>query len=270
MIKYIFSLLLILCSVTIYAQKDMDNCSDHPLFKRMPDTYIIQCSKGNDMIQVPLTDSTEDMVSGDRYFAEYGYHSANRAPAPKWAQIVNNYESEAVKLGGKKVYSSDSSGTAVFLVPQKGKELYLVLNNNASTAAGNYELIVVETDPSKKKVSALTILDDLSNKGYSILYFKFDNDKSIINNDSKGLIDVIVDLLSNETDLSISIESHTGNMASANEAQRISDNRAQTIYDAIVEKGIDKSRLKMKGWGASKPRFDNSSDKNDRIEIRKL
>jgi OOP family OmpA-OmpF porin len=46
------------------------------------------------------------------------------------------------------------------------------------------------------------------------------------------------------------------------------------VMNAIVAKGIDKSRLSSKGWGQTKPTVDNNTEegkaKNRRVEIVKL
>lgn len=54
----------------------------------------------------------------------------------------------------------------------------------------------------------------------------------------------------------------------------LSENRGKSVMNALVAKGIDKSRLSAKGWGQEKPIADNTSDdgkaKNRRVEIVKL
>jgi outer membrane protein OmpA-like peptidoglycan-associated protein len=265
--KHLLLIALLFSMTRLFAQKDMEGCNDHPLFKRIPNTYITLCSSGNDAIEMPLTDTTSEMVNGNRFFAQYSYHSAAGTSAPKFREIVNDYESVVAKLNGRKIYSDESAGVATFLALQKGKEMWIQLNDYSTTAPGNYQIIIVEADPARKKITGLTMLDDLSTKGFTTVNFKFENDKSIIDADSKKYIDIIADLMQNETDLNLSIESHTNSGGSPGENQRISDSRALSIYDALILKGVDKNRLKHKGWGATKPKFDNSSDKNDRVEL---
>lgn len=55
----------------------------------------------------------------------------------------------------------------------------------------------------------------------------------------------------------------------------LSVNRAKSIYDYLVEKGISKSRLQYAGYGKSRPivaheRTEEDADKNRRVEIRIL
>lgn len=56
---------------------------------------------------------------------------------------------------------------------------------------------------------------------------------------------------------------------------KLSENRAKYIYDYLVSKGIDKSRMQYKGFGRSQPlvspeRTPEDEDQNRRVEIRVL
>lgn len=236
----------------------------------MPNTFISLCSTGEDAIEMQTSKMNSQLISGKRYMIQYNFVPDNRSIAPTFKQIADHFEVSVVKNSGKRLFFSDSSGTATFMIPGKAKELWVQLNDQLS---GNYELVIVEASTTKK-VTALSMLDDLTTKGSTILYVKFDDDKSIISSESLGLVDVIVDFLQTESDLNISIEAHTDNTGFEAEQLKVSESRALALYDAIVTKGVDKRRLKYKGWGKAKPVFDNSSEdgraKNNRIELVKM
>jgi outer membrane protein OmpA-like peptidoglycan-associated protein len=82
--------------------------------------------------------------------------------------------------------------------------------------------------------------------------------------------------------LKISIEGHVCCIEMAPDAEdidthelKLSVNRARAIYDYLVNKGIDSSRLRYEGFGKSRPiiaheRNEDDADKNRRVEIRIL
>ncbi len=74
--------------------------------------------------------------------------------------------------------------------------------------------------------------------------------------------------------LKVSIEGHTDNSGNATANQTLSENRAKAVMNAVIAKGIDKSRLTSKGMGATKPLEDNGTEdgkaKNRRVEIVKM
>ncbi len=71
--------------------------------------------------------------------------------------------------------------------------------------------------------------------------------------------------------IKISIEGHTDNVGNATSNKKLSDDRAKSVMNVLIAKGIDKSRLSAIGWGQEKPVADNRTDegkaKNRRVEI---
>ena len=74
----------------------------------------------------------------------------------------------------------------------------------------------------------------------------------------KGLNDV-VKILQDNPDMKLSIEGHTDNVGSDDKNQVLSENRANTVKDYVVSKGIDASRITSNGFGETKPVADNKT-----------
>lgn len=70
----------------------------------------------------------------------------------------------------------------------------------------------------------------------------------------------VVDLLKNNPELNVELAGHTDNTGGKEMNQRLSENRAKAVYEYLVEKGIDASRLSYKGYGASRPVATNDTE----------
>ncbi len=90
--------------------------------------------------------------------------------------------------------------------------------------------------------------------------------------EAKDVLNEIIGLLKTNDDYVIEIEGHTDNIGDAESNKRQSLRRAQAIGDYLVKQGIQKSRIRVSGRGASKPIATNASDegrsKNRRVEFR--
>ena len=125
-----------------------------------------------------------------------------------------------------------------------------------------------------KKITAEDIVKDLNEKGKSILYINFDVDKSNVTSDGKEIINQISEALKKDNSLKISIEGHTDNSGDGNHNKKLSNDRANSVMNNLIEAGIDKNRLSAKGFGAENPLVANDSEenkaKNRRVELIKL
>jgi OmpA-OmpF porin, OOP family len=102
----------------------------------------------------------------------------------------------------------------------------------------------------------------------------FDVNKSAIKGESMGTINEIVELMKEHPDLKFSIEGHTDSDGEESFNQKLSEERAMAVKTALVESGIDQSRLETKGWGETKPLNSNSTPEeksnNRRVEFIKI
>ena len=62
--------------------------------------------------------------------------------------------------------------------------------------------------------------------------------------------------------LKVSIEGHTDNAGNPADNQKLSEERANAVLLYLVTQGVEKNRLVAKGFGATKPIADNSTETN--------
>jgi outer membrane protein OmpA-like peptidoglycan-associated protein len=119
------------------------------------------------------------------------------------------------------------------------------------------------------------IKDEMSSKGFVDVYgIYFDFGSSEIKEASKPVIAEIASYLNDNPGVKIIVEGHTDNVGSESSNQKLSENRAKNVMDALIESGINKERLSIKGYGSKQPVSDNDSEtgraQNRRVTIRKV
>jgi len=103
---------------------------------------------------------------------------------------------------------------------------------------------------------------------------RFDVGKATLRPESMGPINEILYVLKKNPDLKFSVEGHTDTDGNETSNQKLSEDRAKTVMDKLIELGIDKSRLAYKGFGQSKPMSENNTPEgkaqNRRVEFVKM
>lgn len=88
---------------------------------------------------------------------------------------------------------------------------------------------------------------------------------------SKLIIDGFIDFLKDHPTMKVSIHGHTDNISGADFNMTLSQNRAKTVYEYLIENGIESNRLGYKGFGLTKPISSNATEegrsKNRRTEF---
>ncbi len=79
-----------------------------------------------------------------------------------------------------------------------------------------------------------------------------------LKNESFAELDKMIKFI-NLNKLRIEIQGHTDSLGSESYNQKLSENRAKSVYEYLIKGGIDKKRLDFKGYGFSKPLSDNKT-----------
>lgn len=88
----------------------------------------------------------------------------------------------------------------------------------------------------------------------------FDFDQSVLKKESYVELDKLVDYLNQTKSIKIELGGHTDNQGSAEYNEKLSLDRAKTVYDYLISKGISAERLTYKGYGKSKPIATNDTE----------
>src|SRR4051812_27048714 len=108
------TLILIVFQVTLlYGQEDT-SCKDHPLLNRYPNSFIIQCSPGNEQFYVQVAEDRTEMKEGKSYYAQYATKVAPGSKPPTFNEIESFFESTVIKKGGATIYENDSTTSATY------------------------------------------------------------------------------------------------------------------------------------------------------------
>jgi OmpA-OmpF porin, OOP family len=124
-------------------------------------------------------------------------------------------------------------------------------------------------DPTKNGCPRVVITD----KEVLILQkVEFDLDKATIKAVSNSLLDEVAQTLKGHPELAeLEVQGHTDDKGAAWYNKRLSQQRAEAVVAALVERGIDDKRLAAKGYGEGKPIASNKTEegqaKNRRVQF---
>jgi OOP family OmpA-OmpF porin len=100
----------------------------------------------------------------------------------------------------------------------------------------------------------------------------FDSGESEITARTKAALDEAVEVLSSYNDILILVEGHTDSAGLEETNQLISERRAKSVRDYLIEKKIPEDRIKAMGYGQLRPAATNDTaegrEMNRRVEIK--
>ena len=96
-------------------------------------------------------------------------------------------------------------------------------------------------------------LEKIPEEEITIEGIEYDYDKATLRPVSIEILDKLVEFLELNNNLSVEIRSHTDYRGTNSYNNKLSDARAKSVVDYLIEQGIDYSRLKPKGYGETEP-----------------
>ena len=162
-----------------------------------------------------------------------------------------------------KVNGDDGKYAAVVKVSQKQD---ITVSVNKEGYAFNAKVIEKETiekrDSPTIKTGKLKIDTVEVGKSFSIDDIVFASDSYILTQKSQFILNGLASYLSKSTHLKVAINGHTDDLGDDEKNRQLSQNRSDAVKNYLVEKGIEASRLTAKGFGETKPKFQNTNDAN--------
>jgi len=126
---------------------------------------------------------------------------------------------------------------------------------------------VDDADPSKRGCPKLVRVTE---KEIIILeQVQFDTGKSTIKKVSDPLLDSVAQVLKEHPEiLKLEVQGHTDTTGSKQINAKLSDDRAKSVRDALIKRGVDGNRLSFKGYGQDVPVGDNKTPEGKQMNRR--
>ena len=101
------------------------------------------------------------------------------------------------------------------------------------------------------------------------IFFEFDSYD--LSSESFTELEKIAQFIRKYPEMKIEIAGHTDNIGNAQYNKTLSENRARSVYNMLINNGIERSKLSFKGYGSEQPSVSNDTEanrsKNRRIEF---
>ena len=85
----------------------------------------------------------------------------------------------------------------------------------------------------------------------------FETAKWALLSESHEQLEEVVNLMKEYPSMEIAINGHTDSRGDNSYNQKLSENRTKSVFEYLVEQGIDASRMEYVGYGETKPIADN-------------
>jgi len=262
-----------------------DDCKPHPLFTPMAGYHVYSCEYSEfDAKDIPVkVDEDRDVeletVEGEYQLVVYMIDEGGTPASP--LKILRNHTNAARAKGATVVMEAGNHSfmagewadiqeqIATLRMSQGGKD-YLV--HLGSVNEGDfYAIASVSRQEMVQEVSVNELVEEFDRNGFLTLEVHFDTAKATIKPESAATLDQAAQMLKQMAAVKAEVGGHTDNVGNADANMALSQQRAESVRAALVERGVGADRLVAKGYGAGSPVADNRSEegraRNRRVEL---
>lgn len=116
-----------------------------------------------------------------------------------------------------------------------------------------------------------TLKDLPLNASFSLENIEFENKQWEVTEDAKSTLNILLLLLSDFKDVKLKITAHTDDVGTEMDNLELSEKRANSIKQYLIENGVDPIRIRSKGVGETEPKVSNETEEgrasNRRVEF---
>jgi outer membrane protein OmpA-like peptidoglycan-associated protein len=267
----LFSALVMLAlAFPAFAEEDTEGCQDPPQFSRVPDYWITECETTDfNFFEFPVnSEDSVHRVEGKYWMVDYYVNEGAKPNSP--LQTVRNFKNAIEKAGGKVIYMNDTDWMRITGKIVRGSTETWVYAMPRDLGYG-YTLYIVEQEAMKQEITSNIMMESLNATGHIALAINFETGKANIKDESMPIIEQMVELMRTNTDLIVEIQGHTDNVGKPEANQKLSEERANAVRQALIDRGITAERMTAMGFGDTKPVADNNTEEgraqNRRVEL---
>jgi len=116
-----------------------------------------------------------------------------------------------------------------------------------------------------------SIYDNAIGKAFTIQNISFETNKTILHPSSYTELNNLAIYLKEHAQYKIELNGYTDNVGKEDDNLKLSEGRAKSVSDYLIQQGIKQGRISYKGFGNANPVADNKTEegraKNRRVEI---
>ena len=222
----------------------------------------------------PLNSAGDDFGMTFEGLHNRGYFCSNRGDARGWDHIYSFEKQEVVQTVKGWVYEKDGyelPEALVYMVGNDGTNLKLSVKGDGSfteyikpgvdyvflgTCKGylnhTEELCVEPVLESEEYVLQFPLASITAPVLIDNIFYDFD--KATLRPESTEALDKLISLLNENPNVTIELSAHTDYRGSASYNERLSQRRAESVVNYLIEHGIAEDRLSPMGYGKMKPK----------------
>ena len=213
-------------------------------------------TKGTEMAPFLHPDGRSLYFSSDKHVGMGGFDlfMSRRGEDGKWQQPVN--------LG----FPINTQGDEInFFVAADGKTAFI--SSQREGGQGGYDIYTFELpeevrSDSANYLSTVDVVELEPGDAVVLQNIQFEFNSAALTEDSQSGIEMLAAFLKRNLELKVELAGHTDDVGNAHYNLKLSSERAEVVRNALVEKGVDASRLTAKGYGAIKPLVPNDNDEH--------
>ena len=181
------------------------------------------------------------------YFEGLVFDAYTKDPIPGKFELID------LSTGEKVIRAEADESTGEFLVALPTDKAYALNVSFPGYAFFSKNFDMIERDDIEALHMDVPLIPTEKSGAITLANVFFDLGKATLRKESFVELNKLYDFLEENPSIRIEIGGHTDTRGDAQSNQVLSQNRAKSVYEYLIEKGIDKERLEFKGYGQTQP-----------------
>jgi outer membrane protein OmpA-like peptidoglycan-associated protein len=168
----------------------------------------------------------------------------------------------------------------VYSFPMFDNEKYAIIVEAPGFATAKYMLDPADADANRKVLKDIELSAGGVTEKHAVGHVMrlnnliFQVSKAKISEESFGELDLLVDMMRENPKMVIQLEGHTDYQGNASQNMKLSQERVDAVREYLIDKKINKNRIKTKAFGGTQPLSRDDTPEahrlNRRVEVRIL